>query len=64
MIMRRLEKVSKPLPPDDLDHCFDCDNEFDYEKCESLPFYTVVIKFHIKRCCPLCFPKYQDKWMG
>ena len=45
------------------DNCFDCGLPF-REQAGHLPFYTVVIDCRMTRCCPECFPKYQDRWMG
>jgi len=45
------------------DNCFDCCRPF-RERSDDLSFYTVVIDWRMARCCPECFPKYQDKWMG
>lgn len=45
------------------DNCFDCCEPF-RERDDSLSFYTVVINSRMTRCCPECFPQYQDGWMG
>jgi hypothetical protein len=47
------------------DHCFDCNAHFNFERDDGeLPFYTVVIKAQMKKCCPACFPKHKEHWMG
>ena len=45
------------------DNCFDCCEPF-RERDDSLSFYTVVLDWRMARCCPECFPQYQDRWMG
>jgi hypothetical protein len=56
--VRMVEKRTK-------DHCFDCGSEFNFEQHDrQLPFCTVVIKAQTKKCCPECFPKHKEHWMG
>jgi len=46
------------------DNCFDCCTPFRERDDGHLSFYTVVIDCRMTRCCPECFPQYQDRWMG
>lgn len=53
--------------PGDEDHCFACGEAFNAAAARErghLPFYTVLIGTRVKRCCPDCFPVYQDYWLG
>ena len=45
------------------DNCIHCCAAF-RERDGHLPFYTVVLDWRMARCCPECFPQYQDRWMG
>lgn len=41
-----------------LSKCYKCEIKFDYN--DPMPFFTIVIKNRIKRCCPKCFSEFKE----